>query len=64
MIPSLWRDKEGAAMFSKAYSAAICGMDALIVSVEADVSDGLPVFDLVGLVVKIDKYYMIFNILG
>jgi magnesium chelatase family protein len=48
MIPSLWRDKEGAAMFSKAYSAAICGMDALIVSVEADVSDGLPVFDMVG----------------
>lgn len=35
-------------MFSKAYSAAICGMDALIVSVEADVSDGLPVFDMVG----------------
>ncbi len=35
-------------MFSKAYSAAICGIDALIVSVEADVSDGLPVFDMVG----------------
>ena len=36
-------------MFSKAYSAAIHGIDGLIVSVEADVSDGLPVFDMVGL---------------
>ena len=35
-------------MFSKAYSAAIHGIDGLIVSVEADVSDGLPVFDMVG----------------
>lgn len=35
-------------MFSKAYSAAIHGIDALIVSVEADVSDGLPIFDMVG----------------
>ncbi|MGF7144784.1 magnesium chelatase family protein [Anaerotaenia torta] len=35
-------------MFSKAYSAAIFGIDARIVSVEADVSDGLPVFDMVG----------------
>lgn len=36
-------------MFSKAYSAAIHGIDGLIVSVEADVSDGLPMFDMVGL---------------
>jgi len=36
-------------MFSKVYSAAIHGIDGLIVSVEADVSDGLPVFDMVGL---------------
>lgn len=36
-------------MFSKAYSAAIHGIDGLIVSVEADVSDGLPLFDMVGL---------------
>lgn len=36
-------------MFSKAYSAAIHGIDGLIVSVEADVSDGLPIFDMVGL---------------
>ncbi len=35
-------------MFSKAFSAAICGIDASIISVEADVSNGLPVFDLVG----------------
>lgn len=36
-------------MFSKAYSAAIEGISAMIVSVEADVSDGLPCLDLVGL---------------
>ncbi len=35
-------------MFSKTYSAAIHGIDGLIVSVEADVSDGLPIFDMVG----------------
>jgi len=35
-------------MFSKAYSASIHGIDGLVVSVEADVSDGLPIFDMVG----------------
>jgi len=35
-------------MFSKAFSAAIHGIDGMIVTVEADVSDGLPVFDMVG----------------
>ncbi len=35
-------------MFSKALSAALCGIDASIISVEADVSDGLPMFALVG----------------
>lgn len=35
-------------MFSQSYSAAICGMDACIVNVEADVSDGLPIYSLVG----------------
>jgi magnesium chelatase family protein len=35
-------------MFSKAYSAAIHGIEGLIVSVETDVSDGLPLFDMVG----------------
>jgi magnesium chelatase family protein len=39
---------EGVNMFSKAFSAAIHGIDGLIVSVEADVSDGLPIFDMVG----------------
>jgi magnesium chelatase family protein len=39
---------EGDLMFSKAFSAAVSGIDGIIVSVEADVSDGLPVFDLVG----------------
>ena len=36
-------------MFSKAYSAVIHGIDGLIIRVEADVSDGLPMFDMVGL---------------
>lgn len=36
-------------MFSKAYSATIHGIDGLVVSVEADVSDGLPLFEMVGL---------------
>lgn len=36
-------------MFSKAYSACIVGIEGLIVQVEADVSDGLPLLDFVGL---------------
>jgi magnesium chelatase family protein len=39
---------KGVNMFSKVYSAAIHGIDALMVSVEADISDGLPIFDMVG----------------
>lgn len=35
-------------MFSKAFSACVVGIDGLIVQVEADVSDGLPIFELVG----------------
>lgn len=35
-------------MFSKVYSAAICGIESRIVSVEADVADGLPQFSMVG----------------
>lgn len=35
-------------MFSKVYSAAIHGIDGLIVQVESDVSDGLPMFNMVG----------------
>lgn len=35
-------------MFSKSYCAAIHGIEGLPVQVEADVSDGLPCFDMVG----------------
>ena len=35
-------------MFSKTYGASIQGIDAILVQVEADVSDGLPGFELVG----------------
>lgn len=35
-------------MFSKTYGAAILGIDAILVQVEADVSDGLPGLELVG----------------
>ncbi len=35
-------------MFSKTLSASLDSIDALLVQVEADVSDGLPVFDMVG----------------
>lgn len=36
-------------MFSRIYCAALDAIDAVIVQAEADVSDGLPVFDMVGL---------------
>lgn len=36
-------------MLSKVFSAAIIGLDAQIIEVEADVSYGLPVFNIVGL---------------
>ena len=35
-------------MFSKVVTAAICGVEAVKVSVEADVSDGLPMLSMVG----------------
>lgn len=35
-------------MFSSVMSAAICGVDCVPVRVEADVSSGLPVFNMVG----------------
>ncbi|BBF42998.1 Mg(2+) chelatase family protein / ComM-related protein [Lachnospiraceae bacterium KM106-2] len=35
-------------MFSKVYSAAVQGIDATLVGVEVDVSDGLPQFNMVG----------------
>lgn len=41
-------ERERGFMFSKAYAAAIQGIDAILVQVEADVSDGLPGLELVG----------------
>ena len=35
-------------MFFKSYSAAIDGIEAILVGVEANISEGLPVFDMVG----------------
>ena len=35
-------------MYSSVKTAALQGIDSINVSCEADVSDGLPVFDLVG----------------
>ncbi|QKG84611.1 YifB family Mg chelatase-like AAA ATPase [Kroppenstedtia pulmonis] len=36
-------------MYAKLYSSAVLGIDGYIVEVEVDISNGLPVFDLVGL---------------
>ncbi len=36
-------------MYSKLYSASLMGIDGFIVEVEVDISNGLPVFDIVGL---------------
>lgn len=35
-------------MFSKMYGADVSGIEARVICIEADVSDGLPVFDMVG----------------
>lgn len=35
-------------MYSRIYGADVYGMEARLISVEADISDGLPVFDMVG----------------
>ena len=35
-------------MFSKVFGADVSGMEARVICIEADVSDGLPVFDMVG----------------
>lgn len=40
---------KGLKLFSRTYCAALDGINAVIVQAEADVSDGLPVFDMVGL---------------
>ncbi|MBA4494694.1 YifB family Mg chelatase-like AAA ATPase [Paenactinomyces guangxiensis] len=36
-------------MFAKLYSASVLGIDGFLVEVEVDISNGLPVFDIVGL---------------
>ncbi|MGA8943747.1 MAG: YifB family Mg chelatase-like AAA ATPase [Thermoactinomyces sp.] len=36
-------------MYSRLYSASVMGIDGFIVEVEVDISNGLPVFDIVGL---------------
>lgn len=45
-VPDLGKGLE---VFSRIYCAALDAIDAVIVQAEADVSDGLPVFDMVGL---------------
>lgn len=35
-------------MFCQSFGADVCGMDARVIRIEADVSEGLPVFDMVG----------------
>ena len=45
-VPDLGKGFE---VFSRIYCAALDAIDAVIVQAEADVSDGLPVFDMVGL---------------
>lgn len=40
---------KGVIMYAKVYGATLDGMDGVIVTVEVDISQGLPVFDIVGL---------------
>ena len=35
-------------MYSLVHTAALCGIDSRMVSVEADISDGMPLFEMVG----------------
>ena len=41
--------KRGAAMFAKLHSMGLMGIDGFLIDVEADLSQGLPGFDVVGL---------------
>lgn len=41
-------DREGSAMYSKTYCVAVQGIEGCMVTIEADISDGLPGFSLVG----------------
>lgn len=43
----LFREQEGK-LYSMIWTAAVCGLESVCVRVEADVSEGLPVFDMVG----------------
>ena len=36
-------------MYAKLYSGTVLGVDGLVIEVELDISNGLPVFDVVGL---------------
>ena len=57
-------------MFSKTYAAAIRGIDAILVKVEADVRDGLPGLELVGpaenfgFFSDFSKYVLMFDMLA
>lgn len=42
-------------MYSKVFSAGLCGLEARVIQVEADVSNGLPVFNMVGVLASAVK---------
>lgn len=42
-------------MYSKVFSAGLCGLEAHVIQVEADVSNGLPVFHMVGVLASAVK---------
>ena len=35
-------------MYSLVHTATICGIDSMMISVEADISNGMPMFSMVG----------------
>ena len=45
---SLFRQEKGAVMYSVSYCAAVHGIEGCMIQVEADISEGLPGFSLVG----------------
>ncbi len=44
--------KEGMRLYSIVHTAAVHGIDSCLISVEADISNGMPVFDLTGMLAK------------
>ena len=46
-------------MFSQSFGADVYGTKARIIRIEADVSDGLPVFDMVGFLASAVKLSLI-----